>query len=67
MLDPRQVAERIVGVDWQTEVSGFCTCPGESMHTVTWEEGLRNVVTKDTKPERLKEGTKSDTNYTNFH
>src|SRR5262250_628335 len=34
MLDPRQVAERIVGrVDWQTEVSGFCTCPGESMHT----------------------------------
>ena len=20
-------------VDWQTEVSGFCTCPGEAMHT----------------------------------
>ncbi len=34
MIDPRQVAERIVGhVDWQTEVSGFCRCPGEVMHT----------------------------------
>jgi hypothetical protein len=34
MIDPRTVAERIVGrVDWQTEVSGFCTCPGESLHT----------------------------------
>jgi hypothetical protein len=34
MLGPRQIAQRIVGrVDWQTEVSGFCTCPGESMHT----------------------------------
>src|SRR5215475_10939564 len=34
MLDPRTVAERIVGrVDWQNEVSGFCRCPGESMHT----------------------------------
>src|SRR5215469_18395563 len=34
MLDPRTVAERVVGrVDWQTEVSGFCTCPGEAMHT----------------------------------
>ena len=34
MLDPRTVAERIVGrVEWQTEVSGFCKCPGEAMHT----------------------------------
>ncbi|MGD0745381.1 MAG: hypothetical protein ABSA45_09520 [Verrucomicrobiota bacterium] len=34
MNDPRQVAAAIVGaVDWQTEVSGFCRCPGESLHT----------------------------------
>ncbi len=34
MNDPRQVAASIVGaVDWQTEVSGFCRCPGESLHT----------------------------------
>jgi hypothetical protein len=34
MLDPRTVAERVVGrVEWQTEVSGFCKCPGEAMHT----------------------------------
>jgi hypothetical protein len=34
MIDPRQVAASIVGtVDWQTEVSGFCRCPGESLHT----------------------------------
>jgi hypothetical protein len=34
MIDPRQTAERIVGpVDWQSEVSGFCKCPGEGMHT----------------------------------
>jgi hypothetical protein len=34
MTDPRQVAAGIVGaVDWQTEVSGFCRCPGESLHT----------------------------------
>ena len=34
MIDPRQVAERIFGrVDWQNEVSGFCKCPGEGMHT----------------------------------
>ncbi len=34
MIDPRQVAERIVGrVDWQTELSGFCKCPGEALHT----------------------------------
>src|SRR5215471_8409744 len=34
MTDPRQIAAGIVGrVDWQTEVSGFCRCPGEAMHT----------------------------------
>src|SRR5512137_2948323 len=34
MLDPRQVASRLLGaIDWQTEVSGYCRCPGEAMHT----------------------------------
>jgi hypothetical protein len=34
MTNPRQIAAGIVGaVDWQTEVSGFCRCPGESLHT----------------------------------
>ena len=34
MTDPRQVAATIVGpVDWQSEVSGFCRCPGEALHT----------------------------------
>jgi len=34
MLDPRTVAERLLGaIDWQTEVSGFCRCPGEASHT----------------------------------
>jgi len=34
MLDPRTVAERLLGaVDWQSEVSGFCRCPGERLHT----------------------------------
>ena len=34
MNDPRIIAAAIVGaVDWQTEVSGFCRCPGESLHT----------------------------------
>lgn len=34
MIDPRQIAMSILGsVDWQTEVSGFCRCPGEAMHT----------------------------------
>ena len=34
MNDPRQIAAAIVGaVDWQTEVSGFCRCPGEALHT----------------------------------
>jgi hypothetical protein len=34
MNDPRTIAAGIVGVvDWQTEVSGFCRCPGEALHT----------------------------------
>src|SRR6516162_10185707 len=34
MLDPRQVAAWLLGaIDWQSEVSGFCRCPGEAMHT----------------------------------
>ena len=34
MNDPRTIAAGIVGaVDWQSEVSGFCRCPGESLHT----------------------------------
>lgn len=34
MIDPRSIATRLLGVvDWQTEVSGFCRCPGEAAHT----------------------------------
>lgn len=34
MIDPRVMAEHVVGrVEWQTEVSGYCRCPGEAMHT----------------------------------
>ena len=34
MTDPRHMAEQILGaIDWQTEVSGFCRCPGEAFHT----------------------------------
>ena len=34
MSDPRQIAAGIVGaVEWQTDVSGFCRCPGEALHT----------------------------------
>ena len=34
MLDPLQIASHILGaIDWQTEVSGFCRCPGEAFHT----------------------------------
>jgi hypothetical protein len=34
MTDPRQLAAGVVGaVDWQTDVSGFCRCPGEALHT----------------------------------
>ncbi len=34
MTDPRQTAAALLGkIDWQSEVSGFCRCPGESLHT----------------------------------
>jgi len=34
MIDPRQVASRLLGtIDCETEVSGFCRCPGEAFHT----------------------------------
>src|SRR5262245_13946335 len=34
MIEPRHVAERILGkIDWQTEVSGLCKCPGDAFHT----------------------------------
>ena len=34
MQDPRRTAELLLGaIDWQTEVSGFCRCPGEALHT----------------------------------
>ena len=34
MTDPRHAAAQILGaIDWQTEVSGYCRCPGEAMHT----------------------------------
>jgi len=36
MIDPRQISSRLLGaIDWQTEVSGFCRCPGEAFHTST--------------------------------
>jgi hypothetical protein len=35
VIDPRQITAGIVGgVDWQSEVSGYCRCPGESLHTL---------------------------------
>jgi len=34
MTDPRQIASRLLGaIDWQSEVSGYCRCPGEAFHT----------------------------------
>jgi hypothetical protein len=34
MNDPRQIAARLLGaIDWQTEVSGYCPCPGAAAHT----------------------------------
>ncbi len=34
MIDPRQVASRLLGAtEWQSEVSGFCRCPREGVHT----------------------------------
>ncbi len=33
-MDARLAAERLLGrIDWQTEVSGICGCPGEALHT----------------------------------
>ena len=34
MTDPRSIAARLLGsVEWQSEVSGRCRCPGEALHT----------------------------------
>ena len=34
MIDPRQTAEALLGpIEWETEASGFCKCPGEALHT----------------------------------
>ena len=34
MIDPRQTAAALLGeIDWQNDVSGFCRCPGEALHT----------------------------------
>lgn len=34
MMAPRLTAEQLLGmIDWQMEVSGFCRCPGEGLHT----------------------------------
>ena len=34
LRDPHRIASQIVGmVDWQDQVSGFCQCPGASLHT----------------------------------
>ena len=33
-MNPQHTTASITGaVDWQTDVSGFCKCPGESLHT----------------------------------
>lgn len=34
MPSPHTIATQLLGaIDWQTEVHGFCRCPGEAMHT----------------------------------
>lgn len=34
MTDPRLIAQRLLGaIDWQTEVHGYCRCPGIASHT----------------------------------
>jgi len=34
VTNPHHITTSVVGaVDWQTEVSGFCRCPGEALHT----------------------------------
>src|SRR5262245_43016405 len=33
-MNPRQIAEQLLGpIDWQSEIAGFCKCPGEVLHT----------------------------------
>lgn len=46
MTDPRLIAVSIVGtIDWETEVGGFCRCPGETFHTsVTGKKDCRVSV-----------------------
>ncbi len=35
MRDPRHIAAGILGaIDWQNELTGFCHCPGEALHTM---------------------------------
>ena len=34
MNDPRQAALQVLGaIDWQTDVTGYCKCPGQALHT----------------------------------
>lgn len=34
MTDPRSIAARLLGsIEWLSEVSGHCRCPGEALHT----------------------------------
>jgi len=34
VIDPRSIAALLLGaIDWQSEVSGLCRCPGEALHT----------------------------------
>ena len=34
MIDPRQVVAGLLGaIEWQNEVTGYCRCPGEALHT----------------------------------
>src|SRR4026207_761745 len=34
MIEPRYVADRLLGkIDWHTEVSCLCKCPGHASHT----------------------------------
>lgn len=34
MIDPRRTAVQMLGaVDWQSEVTGYCRCPGRALHT----------------------------------
>jgi hypothetical protein len=34
MIDARKIAQGILGtIKWENEVSGFCRCPGEGLHS----------------------------------